>query len=63
MLRRGETRTIQRFSRLKFLGRILPGDELEFELRVAGDEAYDFFIRTPRELASSGRVHLREGLS
>ena len=56
--RRGEARAIDRFSRLKFLGRILPGDELTLELKEAAEGALDFSIRTPRELASSGRAHL-----
>lgn len=58
--RQGEQRKIARFSKLKFLGRILPGDELELQLNQAAGGAYDFSIRTPRELASSGRAHLRE---
>ena len=54
---------LSQMQRLKFTGRILPGDEVDIELRFRADrEGIDFSLRSGQTLCSSGHlVFLRSG--
>lgn len=53
----GDALQITSLSRLKFTGRILPGDELKLHIIAKGPGDASFRISNDREICSSGNVH------